>query len=149
MADTEKTVQEILDQVVVDLNADESAKGLRSVVEINLTGEGGGIYHLAIKDGVCTVGEGSHASPNITMAMTAQDYIDIVVGKLNGQMAFKSGKLKIAGDMDLAMKMQALMFGPGPHSPGRGRPDTHGPGSGQPRAHGSGRGRPSKPRSRT
>jgi hypothetical protein len=29
-------------------------------------------------------------------------------GKLNPQMAFMSGKLKIAGDMGLAMKMQQL-----------------------------------------
>jgi len=29
-------------------------------------------------------------------------------GKLNGQVAFMSGKLRIAGDMGLALKMQTL-----------------------------------------
>jgi len=46
------------------------------------------------------------------MTMAAQDYVDMISGKLNGQMAFMSGKLKIAGDMGLAMKMQSLFKRP-------------------------------------
>ena len=48
----------------------------------------------------------------MTMTMAAQDYVDMITGKLNGQMAFMSGKLKIAGDMGLAMKMQSLFKRP-------------------------------------
>jgi len=40
--------------------------------------------------------------------MTASDYLDMVNGKLNGQMAFMTGKLKIAGDMGLALRLQSL-----------------------------------------
>jgi putative sterol carrier protein len=40
--------------------------------------------------------------------MTAQDYLDMLSGKLNGQMAFMTGKLRIAGDMGLALRMQSL-----------------------------------------
>ena len=43
-----------------------------------------------------------------TFRVAASDYLDMVNGKLNPQMAFMSGKLKIAGDMGLAMKMQQL-----------------------------------------
>jgi putative sterol carrier protein len=49
----------------------------------------------------------------MTLTMTAQDYVDMTMGKLNGQMAFMSGKLKIAGDMGLAMKLQTLFKRPG------------------------------------
>ena len=48
----------------------------------------------------------------MTLSMTAQDYVDMILGKLNGQMAFMSGKLKISGDMGLAMKMQSLFKRP-------------------------------------
>jgi putative sterol carrier protein len=48
----------------------------------------------------------------MTMTLAAQDYVDLIGGKLNGQMAFMSGKLKIAGDMGLAMKMQTLFKRP-------------------------------------
>ena len=40
--------------------------------------------------------------------MAASDYVDMVNGKLNPQMAFMGGKLKIKGDMSLALKMQQL-----------------------------------------
>lgn len=104
-------VKAIFTAMPQQFNAD-AAKGMNSVIQFNLTGDGGGQYHVAIKDGACTVGEGAHASPNMTMTMAAQDYVDMISGKLNGQMAFMSGKLKIAGDMSLAMKMQTLFKRP-------------------------------------
>ena len=111
MAGTAEAVKEIFNQMSANLNTD-AAKGMNSVIQFNLSGDGGGNYHVIIKDGACTVSEGSHASPNMTMTMAAQDYVDMITGKLNGQMAFMSGKLKIAGDMGLAMKMQSLFKRP-------------------------------------
>jgi putative sterol carrier protein len=111
MAGTAEAVKEIFNQMAANLNAD-AAKGMNSVIQFNLSGDGGGNYHVIIKDGACTVSEGAHASPNMTMTMAAQDYVDMITGKLNGQMAFMSGKLKIAGDMGLAMKMQSLFKRP-------------------------------------
>ncbi len=105
-------VKEIFNAMPANLNAD-AAKGMNAVIQFNLTGDGGGNYYVTIKDGTCTVSEGSHQSPNMTMTMAAQDYVDMITGKLNGQMAFMSGKLKIAGDMGLAMKMQSLFKRPG------------------------------------
>jgi len=111
MAGTAEAVKEIFSAMPTNFNAD-AAKGMNSVIQFNLTGDGGGNYHVVIKDGACAVNEGTHASPNMTMTMAAQDYVDMITGKLNGQMAFMSGKLKIAGDMGLAMKMQSLFKRP-------------------------------------
>ena len=107
MSATADAVKEIFGAMPGQLNAD-AAKGMNSVIQFNLTGDGGGEYHVVIKDGTAAVNQGAHASPNMTMTMAAQDYVDMITGKLNGQMAFMSGKLKIAGDMGLAMKMQQL-----------------------------------------
>ncbi|MGH7836449.1 MAG: SCP2 sterol-binding domain-containing protein, partial [Candidatus Binataceae bacterium] len=63
---------------------------------------------VLINNEQCQVQSGAHASPNITISMAANDYLDMVNGKLNGQMAFMTGKLKIAGDMGLALKLQSL-----------------------------------------
>jgi putative sterol carrier protein len=104
-------VKAIFDAMPQNLNAD-AAKGMNAVIQFNLTGDGGGNYYVTIKDGTCTVSEGTAPSPNMTMTMAAQDYVDMISGKLNGQMAFMSGKLKIAGDMGLAMKMQSLFKRP-------------------------------------
>ncbi len=108
---TADEVKAIFNAMPGNLNAD-AAKGMNSVIQFKLSGDGGGDYHVIIKDGACTVAEGAHASPNMTMTLAAQDYVDMINGKLNGQMAFMSGKLKIAGDMGLAMKMQSLFKRP-------------------------------------
>jgi putative sterol carrier protein len=103
------TVKEIFAEMPNRFNAD-AAKGMNSVIQFNLSGDGdnAGQYHAIIKDGALQVVEGTHASPSMTMTMAGSDYVDMTTGKLNGQMAFMSGKLKIAGDMGLAMKMQSL-----------------------------------------
>ncbi len=106
------TVKQIFDEMPKNFNAD-AGKNMNAVIQFNLSGDGGGNYHVVIKDGGCNVQQGTHASPNMTMRMAAQDYCDMITGKLNGQMAFMSGKLKIAGDMGLAMKMQTLFKRPG------------------------------------
>ncbi len=51
--------------------------------------------------------EDSAAKCTITIA--DKDLVDVVNGKLNAQMAFMSGKLKVAGDMGLAMKLSSLL----------------------------------------
>ncbi|MGH7963134.1 MAG: SCP2 sterol-binding domain-containing protein, partial [Candidatus Binatia bacterium] len=60
---------------------------------------------------------GKHPSPNITLAMKESDYLDMINGKLNGQVAFMTGKLKIAGDMGLALKLQSLFKQPAAGGP--------------------------------
>ncbi len=86
----------------------DAAKGLNAVYQFDLSGDGGGKWHVMINNDQCQVKEGPHASPSITISMTAQDYLDMLSGKLNGQVAFMSGKLRISGDMGLALRMQSL-----------------------------------------
>ena len=43
--------------------------------------------------------------------MQDQDFVDLITGKLNGQQAFVQGKLKIQGNMGLAMKLSLLSAG--------------------------------------
>jgi len=65
-------------------------------------------YHCTIANETIDVQLGTHEKPNITISMKENDYLDMINGKLNGQMAFMTGKLKIAGDMGLALKLQSL-----------------------------------------
>jgi putative sterol carrier protein len=100
-------LKEVFDALPTRFNAD-AAKGMKSVIQLDLTGDGGGQYHIQIKDGACSVAEGTHAAPDMTLTMTASDYVDMALGKLHGQMAYMSGRLKIAGDLNLTMKMQTV-----------------------------------------
>lgn len=111
MADIATTVREIFSQMPKQINA-EAAKGIDALIQFHLTGEGGGDWYVEIRDGKCTVSEGTHDSPSVTMTASAADYVDMLTGKLNGQMAFMSGRLKISGDMGLAGRMQELFRNP-------------------------------------
>ena len=106
------TPQEIFDQMSANLNPD-AAKGMNATIQFNLSGDNGGQWYVAIKDGKADVSKGAAPSPNMTLSMSASDYVDMIMGKLNGQMAFMSGKIKISGDLGLAMKMQSLFKRPG------------------------------------
>ncbi|HXD90442.1 MAG TPA: SCP2 sterol-binding domain-containing protein [Candidatus Binataceae bacterium] len=107
MADEPTSCKQVFDQMPARLNKD-AAKGLNAVYQFDLSGDGGGKWTVLINNDQCQVQEGPHASPNITISMSAKDYLDMIAGRLNGQMAFMTGKLRIAGDMGLALKLQGL-----------------------------------------
>ncbi|MCL4692852.1 MAG: SCP2 sterol-binding domain-containing protein, partial [Candidatus Hydrogenedentes bacterium] len=47
-------------------------------------------------------------NPSITLTASDEDWMKIVSGQLSGQTAFLTGKLKIKGDVSLAMKLQSV-----------------------------------------
>ena len=84
-------------------------KGVSAVYQFELTGDGGGVFHTAVDDGKATVVESENDNPNITITMDAEDFNNMLEGKLNATSAFMAGKLKVKGDMSLAMKLQSLL----------------------------------------
>lgn len=86
----------------------EKVKGIDATYQWDITGDGGGKWYAKLSDSGVEVSEGEAESPSITLTVEAQNWMDIVNGKLNGQMAFLTGKLKIKGDMTLAMKLQSI-----------------------------------------
>jgi putative sterol carrier protein len=107
MADAPTSCKEAFERMPTVFNKD-AAKGLDAVFQFDLSGDGGGKWNVAVKNETCDVKEGAHPSPNVTISMAGQDYLDMVNGKANPQMLFMSGKLRIAGDLGLAMRMQSV-----------------------------------------
>lgn len=101
------SVKETFEQMSSRFRADKAA-GLNATIQYDITGDQGGTWHAVIKDGTCTVNSGAAGNPNLTLTMAAEHWLDMVTGKLSGQMAFMSGKLKLKGDMGLAMKVGGL-----------------------------------------
>jgi putative sterol carrier protein len=101
------TVQETFAAMPGRFRADKAA-GTNAVVQYDIGGEGGGTWNAVIKDGTCSVNQGPAPNPNLTLSMAAQDWLDMLSGKASGQMLFMSGKLKVKGDMGLAMKLPSI-----------------------------------------
>jgi putative sterol carrier protein len=97
-------VKAIFDGMAANFQPDKAA-GVSAVIQYDITGDGGGAWNAVIEDGTCSINEGAHDAPKMTLTMDAQDWIDMITGTLDGQQAFMTGKLKIKGDMSLAMKM--------------------------------------------
>jgi putative sterol carrier protein len=83
----------------------EKAVGVNALVQYKLTGDGGGDWIITIKDGACSVQPGTTPTPAMTLAADANDYQDLITGKLNPMTAFMQGKVKVSGDLNLAMKL--------------------------------------------
>ena len=101
------TVKETFDAMAGRFRPDK-ATGTNAVVQYDVAGEGGGTWHAIIKDGTCTVNDGPATTPALTLRIGAQDWLDMLSGKQSGQMLFMSGKLKVKGDMGLAMKLGSM-----------------------------------------
>lgn len=100
-------IQEVFDLMQSNFLPDAAA-GLTAVIQFDLTGEGGEPYYLTIVNNTGTVSKGTADNPNLVLTITANDYLALTNGELNPMNAFMQGKLKVKGDMALAMKFQSL-----------------------------------------
>ncbi len=85
------------------------AGSINATYVFDLTGDGGGQWTLDLTQPGGAVQEGAIDNPNLTVTMKAEDFVKLVEGSLNAQMAFMTGKLKIKGDMPLALKLQQIL----------------------------------------
>lgn len=88
------------------------AEGLNAVVQLDLSGEGGGQWHLTIADQTLQVAEGEAPAPTMALALTAADYLDLINGDTTPMNLFMQGRVKVRGDMQLALKLQNLFRRP-------------------------------------
>ena len=79
----------------------EKAGGLDKSVKFDF-GEGGQFFARG------TVAEVADKDAYCTISVDKADFIALASGSLDPMMAFMSGKLKVAGDMSVAMGLQSL-----------------------------------------
>ena len=87
----------------------EKAQNVNATIHFKFTGAEAGEWNASIADGKCAVAQGAPSGP-ATMTLTAdsEDYVKLFTGELDGMQAFMQGKLKLGGDLNLAMKMMQM-----------------------------------------
>ncbi len=85
-------------------NADE-AKAINAKYQMNITGAGS--WHLDLTSAGPTVVQGEQPA-DCTITITADDFQKLQENPAAGMQLFFSGKLKIAGNQILGMKLQKL-----------------------------------------
>lgn len=101
------TIAESFDTMLTLFNP-AAAGSMNKTLQWNVTGDEAGKYALKIADGKCELIVGGVEKPDITLTVADKDWLAIGEGKLDAMNAFATGKLKLAGDMMLAMKVQQL-----------------------------------------
>ena len=86
----------------------EAAEGVNAVIQYKLSGEEAGDYIITIQDGKCSVAEGIAETPTMNLMADANDFKDVLLGVANGMQYFMQGRLKLAGDLNLAMKLTSF-----------------------------------------
>lgn len=97
------TALEMIQKMPEALNEDAAA-GLEATIQYQISTPA----YTTIKDGACTVTEGTADSPDVTLIMEDDDLVAMLTGELNGMTAFMTGKLQVEGDLMLAQRIASL-----------------------------------------
>lgn len=95
-------------ETMVSLFNSAAAGSTNKTFQWNVTGDEAGKYALKVANGTCELITGGVEKPDITFTVADKDWLAIAEGKLDPMNAFATGKLKVAGDLMLAMKIQQL-----------------------------------------
>ncbi|HJR78012.1 MAG TPA: SCP2 sterol-binding domain-containing protein [Nitrospiraceae bacterium] len=101
------TVEEFFQSLPGKLDP-EAAEGMVAVYQFDLSGPQGGQYYVQINDGTCCVTQGEHPEPHVTLSLSGEDCVRVLNGQLKGAAVAMSGRLRISGDMGLALQLGAL-----------------------------------------
>lgn len=98
------------EKIATRLSADpDKARSVNAVYQFDITGDDGGTWTVDLTRPAVT--SGSSGKAQCTITVSSKDFSDIIAEKLNAQMAFLQGRLKVAGDMSLALKLGTILKG--------------------------------------
>ncbi|KYO35146.1 hydroxysteroid dehydrogenase-like protein 2 [Alligator mississippiensis] len=102
VAETFKIIEGIINEDVV--------KSTQGVFLFELSGEEGGTWYIDLKNKGGNTGSGEPpVKADVIMSMSSNDFVKMFTGKLKPTMAFMSGKLRIKGNMSLALRLEKLV----------------------------------------
>ncbi|ALC45964.1 CG5590 [Drosophila busckii] len=95
---------------IESLLSTEIVSKTQAVYQFNISGDEQGTWFLDLKNGTGACGTGAPpAAADATLTMKSDHFFDMFSGKLKAAPAYMSGKLKISGDFQKALKLEKLM----------------------------------------
>jgi putative sterol carrier protein len=105
-----KTPKDFFEKVLPSRFKPDKAADIDVTVQVKITGPNGGNWAVTIKNQKLEVKEGIDPSPTLSLEMAETDYIDLINGKMSGEKAFFTGKLRFKGNIALALKLRETGF---------------------------------------
>ncbi len=101
---------EILQGIEKQLNDNPTPfADVQTVYQFELTGDDKISFQLHFQDGKAKVVHDTETDPDCTLIMSSESFNKFLAGKLNGTMAYMSGKLRIKGDIGKALKLEKIL----------------------------------------
>ena len=101
------TIGELFDELPGRLRPD-AASGLERTLQWQLTDLDPGVWAVEIKDGQGRLIPGGVAEPDTTFTTTSEIWLAIAEGREDAMKVFMAGKMKVEGDMTLALRVPEL-----------------------------------------
>lgn len=103
-------VKEVFSEIDGVLKEDTSyVEDVNAIYQFDIKDEDPGVYQLVLKGEDSYTAEGEKETPDCTLQLAGDDFVKLANGELNGTQAFMTGKLKIKGNMGLALKLQSIL----------------------------------------
>jgi putative sterol carrier protein len=110
------TIGEVTPQSIFKTKIPENLKAnaqklsdTKAVCQFAITGNKGGSWYIDLTVAPPAIFTGISDKANCTITCTDDEFVKIVTGKTNGDLAFMTGKVKISGDFRLASTIRALI----------------------------------------
>lgn len=82
---------------------------IKAKFQFNLDGEGGGVWTADLTEAPGKVFEGASENPGCTIVVSAKDFSDMMAKLVTPMNLYMSQKLKVVGNLGLALKLQDLI----------------------------------------
>lgn len=103
-------VKQALAALAEKINSNPEGIGsLRGVFQFDLSGDDGGTFQVTFQQDGVSYTEGAPEESICTLALSDANFLKLISGDLNPTTAFMMGKLKVKGDLGLALKLHAVL----------------------------------------
>ncbi|XP_074787761.1 hydroxysteroid dehydrogenase-like protein 2 isoform X1 [Athene noctua] len=97
-------------RVIQGAMSEEYVRTTQGVFQFELSGDEGGTWYIDLKTKGGSAGFGKPSvAADVVMSMSSADFVKMFTGKLKPTLAFMSGKLRIKGNMTLAIKLEKML----------------------------------------
>lgn len=78
-------------------------------VQINLTGDNGGVFYVEAKNGNVSVEPYEYIDRSCGITLSPEHFLKLMDGKLDAVAAFFAGKIKVDGDVNKALEFSKVI----------------------------------------
>ncbi len=83
----------------------ENLDGTKALVQVTITGEGGGEWVADVHDNICEIKEGTTEDPDLSLKAKSEEALKLISGELDPMKAYMTGKVRVVGNLMLGLKL--------------------------------------------